>query len=564
MHLAAVQIQRAWRPSWRRRAAARRVRLGGATSVVPAGESGGNDTQSLRVSRRGRRADTVYEISQAERAWRQALAHDELKRRHLRLLQAQFGTTSSQRRPVDVNRPGPTFQDFCASLIQNAWRMHHTNLHGLVHVLKHRGLVLHNVAAFEIQRAWREYSDAIEQAKEMARSTNTVRAREEWQHDSVTGSSQSLHGLGNTKEEEAARKLQRFWRQWEDKKTYRSLRSIVLAFRRSGDPCLVLRSILPRESLLFDPSMQIHVRFRLGGVRFPPLVYFKVFTHAPVCDVGAFAPRNYFAHAILREGKGRVQELDKMYEREDNNGWRPLVARAKLPGQELMKQGPVRATKAFHHSRMRRRQDLERQRKQRTIAWMRKLYGLAACTGVVHTVAAAEQPEPEPPAEDQKPDDIGDGVQHSVPEMLSPHPPPASAQKPGRPRPKFLRTTTFASVSSANSNETIDNRRERPGKTAPLTAEVGYRDEVDDDTLLEWSKRLDFDAYMESWQQLGTSDLSEAGLPLVSLQKQSQSALWSAGAMTSFLPNGKRSWLQGPPDITESSFATTPTALAEV
>ena len=38
-------------------------------------------------------------------------------------------------------------------------------------------------------------------------------------------------------------------------------------FRRSGDPYLLLRAVLPRESVLLDPAMQVHVRFRLGGPR---------------------------------------------------------------------------------------------------------------------------------------------------------------------------------------------------------------------------------------------------------------------------------------------------------
>ena len=48
------------------------------------------------------------------------------------------------------------------------------------------------------------------------------------------------------------------------------IRSYILAlllvrFRRSGDPHLLLRAVLPRESCLLDPAMQVHVRFRLGG-----------------------------------------------------------------------------------------------------------------------------------------------------------------------------------------------------------------------------------------------------------------------------------------------------------
>ena len=42
---------------------------------------------------------------------------------------------------------------------------------------------------------------------------------------------------------------------------------LLVRFRRSGDPYLLLRAVLPRESVLLDPAMQVHVRFRLGGPR---------------------------------------------------------------------------------------------------------------------------------------------------------------------------------------------------------------------------------------------------------------------------------------------------------
>lgn len=36
-----------------------------------------------------------------------------------------------------------------------------------------------------------------------------------------------------------------------------------------------------------------HVRFRLGGFSFPPSIYFKIYTHRPLCDINSFAPRDY-------------------------------------------------------------------------------------------------------------------------------------------------------------------------------------------------------------------------------------------------------------------------------
>ena len=55
----------------------------------------------------------------------------------------------------------------------------------------------------------------------------------------------------------------------------------------------MLRSINPREASLFDEAAGIVLRFRLGGASFPPLIYYKIFTKAPLCDVNAFAPRDY-------------------------------------------------------------------------------------------------------------------------------------------------------------------------------------------------------------------------------------------------------------------------------
>lgn len=102
---------------------------------------------------------------------------------------------------------------------------------------------------------------------------------------------------------------------------------------------LVSQVISPQESFLADPASGLHVRFRLGGqcflefsysfkiwffealwmlkispscfvsrcmpsspsgLSFPPAIYYKVFTHNPVTDIGSFAPRDYT--------KGRAQQ----------------------------------------------------------------------------------------------------------------------------------------------------------------------------------------------------------------------------------------------------------------
>jgi len=49
-----------------------------------------------------------------------------------------------------------------------------------------------------------------------------------------------------------------------------------------GDPIQLLKSINPSEAMLLDPASKCHLRFRLGGEKFPPLIYYKIFTHAPL------------------------------------------------------------------------------------------------------------------------------------------------------------------------------------------------------------------------------------------------------------------------------------------
>merc|ERR1719181_1997718 len=90
----------------------------------------------------------------------------------------------------------------------------------------------------------------------------------------------------------AASVLQRSWRRYTNLRIYRYYKDLI-AFRNSGDPRMMLKAINPLEAGLIDPAFGVHIRFRLGGHLFPPSIYYKIFTHNPLCDVGAFAPRDY-------------------------------------------------------------------------------------------------------------------------------------------------------------------------------------------------------------------------------------------------------------------------------
>ena len=69
----------------------------------------------------------------------------------------------------------------------------------------------------------------------------------------------------------------------------------TIQFREQGSAAELLKCINPREARLLDRAAQVHVRFRLGGMVFPPTVYYKIYAHGAVTDVGAYAPRDYTA-----------------------------------------------------------------------------------------------------------------------------------------------------------------------------------------------------------------------------------------------------------------------------
>lgn len=86
--------------------------------------------------------------------------------------------------------------------------------------------------------------------------------------------------------------IQKAWRSYCNIRVYRYLRDIILN-KLQGIPADLLRSIIPIETDFLDRAAGIHVRFRLGGVMFPPKIFYKIYTHRPLCDINAFAPRNY-------------------------------------------------------------------------------------------------------------------------------------------------------------------------------------------------------------------------------------------------------------------------------
>lgn len=110
-----------------------------------------------------------------------------------------------------------------------------------------------------------------------------------------------------------------------------------------GEPMQLLKSINPAEAGLLDAASRCHIRFRLGGERFPPLIYYKIFAHGGIVDINAFAPRDY--HGMKKEQKKDTINItfDKpendnhngWYNRVERNGWRPISDKILTPGDRV-------------------------------------------------------------------------------------------------------------------------------------------------------------------------------------------------------------------------------------
>ena len=254
---------------------------------------------------------------------------------------------------------------------------------------------------------------------------------------------------------DAAAVLQRSWRRYTNQRIYKYYKDLI-AFRNSGDPSLMLRAINPKESGLVDCAAGIHIRFRLGGHLFPPTIYYKIFTHNGICDVGAFAPRDYTRHKAVDAGDrhnnqsgGNGQTLAQgsirvgntnfatnsnsqyadadtrgWYRRHENNGWRPVTVKVLRDAEEdVVAQETAGVDTEFHYSKLKRKEDKDLKRKLKKRDWMQKMY-----------------------EQGRKGEDGGEEL------------------------------------------------------------------EMNDDDLLKWSNALDFDAYLDGWKHLATSGASDARL----------------------------------------------------
>ncbi|CAL8311745.1 unnamed protein product [Merluccius merluccius] len=192
------------------------------------------------------------------------------------------------------------------------------------------------------------------------------------------GPGQEDQGPGQ-EDQRAARVIQIAWRRHVDLRVYAYLKRTI-SFSHHGDPQGLLRSVNPREAALLDAAAGVYIRFRLGGVQFPPSIYYKIFTYRPIVDMCASSPKDY-AHPgqkcpVPRQthnGHPLIQEnRSGWYRRVENNGWRLLSGKLAPMGDPI--EDKADKEMEFHHCRLRRRQDLERRRRKRKIEWMKKMY----------------------------------------------------------------------------------------------------------------------------------------------------------------------------------------------
>ncbi|KAI8910868.1 hypothetical protein EDD86DRAFT_217863 [Gorgonomyces haynaldii] len=143
-----------------------------------------------------------------------------------------------------------------------------------------------------------------------------------------------MNGVGfkRMSQDQAAQKIQRCWRSYYNLRVYHFYRDLI-RFREQGDPKSLLRFINPRESTLVEKSMGIHMRFRLGGEKFPPVIFYKIYVDRKLVDMNAFSPRDYTLSDtkmvdpvhLFNKTAWKPGKYEEWYQRFENNEWRPVL-----------------------------------------------------------------------------------------------------------------------------------------------------------------------------------------------------------------------------------------------
>ncbi|XP_053241751.1 protein MFI isoform X2 [Podarcis raffonei] len=249
------------------------------------------------------------------------------------------------------------------------------------------------------------------------------------------------------KESRAATVIQRAWKRWLDIGVFDYYKDLI-TFRICGEPYHLMRFIDPKEAGFIDAAAGIHIRFRLGGVKFPPCVYYKIFTHRPVVDLCANSPKDYAKLAAKSRQRRSFQEASfddhrDWYQRIENNGWRLLSNRFWKGMDPFTAKDNIRI-KEFHYCKVQKKQAVERKRKRRKIEWLKKMY-------------------------------FGESLQTKTED-------------------------TNATVLIQRAAEGLINTLKDEGIDNVMEWEV--------DELLKWTNALNYEEYVKEWKEIGTSRIS--------------------------------------------------------
>ncbi|XP_040911369.1 protein MFI [Toxotes jaculatrix] len=180
-------------------------------------------------------------------------------------------------------------------------------------------------------------------------------------------------------QQKAARIIQKTWRRYVHREVFRYFKELI-GHCTQQDPQAILKAVNPREAELLDAAAGLFIRFRLGGITFPPSIYYKIFTHRPIADVCANSPKDYTQPGLKKPVAQQTNNgwpvmaegRSGWYQRVENNSWR-LFCRKVVPIGEPNEFGANKKMD-FHYSRLQRQQDVDRWRKRRRIEWLKQIY----------------------------------------------------------------------------------------------------------------------------------------------------------------------------------------------
>ncbi|XP_067145878.1 protein MFI [Apteryx mantelli] len=242
----------------------------------------------------------------------------------------------------------------------------------------------------------------------------------------------------------------------------------LISFKGAGDPHLLMKCIDPREAELLDVAAGAFIKFRLGGISFPPNVYYKIFTHRPIVDMCANSPKDYTKpnpKQLLQErilGKIWKDDGSGWYKRIENNGWRLLSIRFWRTIDPVTDEGNKKAEE-FHYSKMKRKQEIEKKRKKRKIEWMKKM-----------KVQINELPAP--------PQSLPAGTKYYAGSLW------VTTEDP------------TAAILIQRAAEGIVDAAKKEGSNNVMDWEV--------DEILRWTNALNYEEYISQWNKTATSNSS--------------------------------------------------------